>query len=93
MMDVAEIMCAGTESKINVTGIRPGEKIHEMLVTEEEMPFTYLDNGGYYRISSMLPELQTPLKEKLDMKEYTSNYNLMGKHEIYDVLKKQGYKK
>tara|TARA_B110000503_G_scaffold7745_1_gene10551 strand:- start:143 stop:1144 length:1002 start_codon:yes stop_codon:yes gene_type:complete len=35
--------------KIEIIGIRPGEKINETLITEDEAPFTY-DFGSFYKI-------------------------------------------
>ena len=40
-----------SSSKIKVIGIRHGEKMHETLLTEEEM-FKADDLGDYYRIKS-----------------------------------------
>ena len=40
------------------TGIRPGEKIHEIMVSEEECHRT-VEREGYYVIRPMLPELNT----------------------------------
>jgi UDP-glucose 4-epimerase len=39
-----------------VVGIRPGEKVHEILVSEEECHHV-VDRGAYYAILPMLPEL------------------------------------
>ena len=38
------------------TGIRPGEKIHEILVAEDEADRT-IERGDYYSIRPALPEL------------------------------------
>ncbi len=40
-----------------VTGIRPGEKIHEIMVSEDEINRCF-KNGDYYTIRPMLPELR-----------------------------------
>ncbi|MDX8394444.1 MAG: polysaccharide biosynthesis protein [Mariprofundales bacterium] len=39
-------------------GIRPGEKMHEIMVSDEECLHTY-KRGDYYAIAPMLPELHT----------------------------------
>lgn len=55
--DVARALIGAREVAIRVTGVRPGEKEHEILVSEEECRHTYR-RGGYYVISPMLPELR-----------------------------------
>lgn len=42
---------------IVVVGDRPGEKLHEILISREEMAFV-VRRGRYYVIKSLLPELQ-----------------------------------
>ena len=42
IVDVAEAMIGGRPIEVEYTGIRPGEKIHEVLVSEEEAPRTQL---------------------------------------------------
>ena len=43
------LKCLDAKRKIKIIGVRPGEKIHETLITESEAPFTY-DYGRYYKI-------------------------------------------
>lgn len=44
----------GPECKIDVVGIRPGEKIHEEMITESDS-FTTYDLGKYYAILPQIP--------------------------------------
>lgn len=39
----------GSEAKFDITGIRAGEKLHESMVSEDEVPWTY-DCGDHYEI-------------------------------------------
>lgn len=55
--DVARVLMNGHPVPIVYTGIRPGEKIHEILVAEEECHRT-VERDGYYVICPLLPELQ-----------------------------------
>lgn len=55
--DIAEVLIDGREVPIVYTGIRPGEKIHEIMVSEEEC-YRTTERDGYYVIRPMLPELQ-----------------------------------
>jgi FlaA1/EpsC-like NDP-sugar epimerase len=86
MIDVAEIMVGDRNIEIKETGIRPGEKIHECLVSKEEAVRTYI-RGDYYAISSMLPEIASPTEDDLLNQEYSSNDFLMSKEETKKLLK------
>ena len=48
----------GRNIPVVYTGIRPGEKIHEIMVSEEEC-YRTIECDGYYVIRPMLPELQS----------------------------------
>jgi UDP-N-acetylglucosamine 4,6-dehydratase (inverting) len=56
----------GPECKIDVIGIRPGEKIHEEMITESDS-FTTYDLGKYYAILPQVPSFNMP--------EYIKNFN------------------
>jgi UDP-glucose 4-epimerase len=57
IVDVASTLIDGREIRIDVTGVRPGEKTHEIMVSEEECHRT-ISRGDYYVILPMLPELR-----------------------------------
>lgn len=91
IIDVANIMASKTASKVIITGIRPGEKIHETLISEQEMPFTF-KKDDHFIIKSMLPELYGKSDGNIkNMTTYTSQYDLMNDKELYKLLKEQGY--
>jgi UDP-glucose 4-epimerase len=56
VMNVAKAMVGDRNVPIQVTGIRPGEKMDEIMVSDEEAPRT-IKRGDYYAILPMLPEL------------------------------------
>lgn len=56
VVDIADVLIEGRPVKTKVIGIRPGEKIHEILVSEEESYRTFA-RGSYYVIQSILPEI------------------------------------
>ncbi len=56
MVDVAKALIGDRDIRVTVTGIRPGEKVHEIMVSEEEGGRTF-DRGEHYAIRPMLPEL------------------------------------
>lgn len=84
--DVAKALIGDRPVKMIVTGIRPGEKVHEILVSDEEAWRTY-KRGDYYSIKPMLPELvcQEPDGKPLP-KEYSSGDFLMSLDETRSLL-------
>jgi UDP-glucose 4-epimerase len=57
VLNVARALIGDRDIEIRVTGVRPGEKLHEIMVSEEEANHT-VKRGSYYAILPMLPELQ-----------------------------------
>jgi UDP-glucose 4-epimerase len=55
--DVAKALMGEKNLPIVYTGIRPGEKIHEIMVSEEEI-YRTVERNGYYVIMPVLPELR-----------------------------------
>jgi UDP-glucose 4-epimerase len=58
IVDLAQVLINGRDIPIKYIGIRPGEKLHEIMVSEEECHRT-IERGSYYVIRPMLPELRT----------------------------------
>jgi len=56
VINLAKALIGDRPIEIKMTGIRPGEKMHEILVSEEEAN-RCIRRGDYYVILSMLPEL------------------------------------
>ncbi len=84
--DVASVLVGDRDIEIVTTGIRPGEKIHEVLVSEEECART-VDRGDFFAIQPVLPELRSDLDSTAALEsEYTSADNLMSKEEISELL-------
>lgn len=87
VIDVADALIGSRKIKKAVTGIRPGEKIHEILVSEEEANRT-VDRGNYYAILPILPEIaKVPPGAKTLKKEYSSANNLMSRRALEKLLK------
>jgi len=63
VIQVAKALIGRREIEIKVIGIRPGEKIHEILVSEEEANHC-VERGKYYSILPMLPELREPCDQE-----------------------------
>lgn len=70
--DIAQAVIGDRDVDMTFTGIRPGEKHHEVLVSEEECHRT-IRRGAYYVICPMLPELQRELPAERPLQsEYSS---------------------
>ncbi len=87
VMDLAEVLINGRPIQTNVVGIRPGEKIHEVLISEEEAPRS-IERDGYYVIWPILPELQEPSPGCPLTKEFSSGDNLLTKEELAELLRR-----
>lgn len=57
IVDLAKCIMGDKDLPIVFTGIRPGEKVHEIMVSEEEC-FRTVERGDYYVILPVLPELR-----------------------------------
>jgi UDP-glucose 4-epimerase len=87
--DVAAVMISDRPIETVVTGIRPGEKVHEILVSEEEAHRTIERSAKYYSILPMLPELRGDAGvQKAIEREYSSADNLMARDQLAGLLEK-----
>lgn len=88
IIDVARALIEEQDIEIEITGIRPGEKIHEILVSHEESWHSY-QRGNYYVIKPMLPEL---ILEEAELSainnEYSSGTSVLNPEETNKLLKK-----
>ncbi len=74
--------------EIKVTGIRPGEKMHEIMISEEELNHCY-PMGNYFAIQSMLPELSEGTSNRTGLsKEYSSLDEVLNLEETIALLRK-----
>jgi UDP-glucose 4-epimerase len=86
VLDVAEALIGERKIATVVTGIRPGEKIHEILVSEEEANRT-IARGRYFVVQPLLPELLRGPVEQPIGSEYSSAHNLMTREEVTELLR------
>lgn len=56
--NIAKAMIGKGSIKTKVIGVRPGEKMHEIMISEEEIHHS-IRRGSYYVIQPMLPELRS----------------------------------
>lgn len=88
--DVARALMGSEEREIVFTGIRPGEKIHEIMVSEEEC-FRTISRDGYYVILPVLPELRPEGTEEAALEgEYSSRDGNLDVEDLREVLAEAG---
>ena len=90
IIDLAKVLIlhyGNEDTKIKIIGLRPGEKIHETLVSKEESVNCYEYNKNYYLVYPY-KALDLP---KVYFKEYASNDTLMSMSEIEEMLRKGNF--
>jgi len=91
ILDMASVLSGSQKIPIVYTGIRPGEKVHEILISEEERHRT-IEKENYFIILPVLPELRSRSIDKpVVSKEYSSRDHLMNKEELRLCLNKAGF--
>jgi FlaA1/EpsC-like NDP-sugar epimerase len=84
--DVALVLMGEKKLPMVFTGIRPGEKVHEIMVSEEEC-FRTVERGDYYVILPVLPELRSETDPGNPLAtEYSSRDNNLSFEELRDLL-------
>jgi UDP-N-acetylglucosamine 4,6-dehydratase/5-epimerase len=85
IIDLAEIFSEMSGKPVRVIGLRPGEKIHESLISEPESPRVY-ENGQHY----ILRPTFTSSTGVETLYEYTSADSVMTKEELREHLSDLG---
>lgn len=98
ILDLAEVLIKRISSRpidIIETGIRPGEKLHEVLVSNFEARNTVKYGEQYYVILPSHPNSTLTNHyanyERVDFDQYDSNVDLMSHDEIAALLKQGGF--
>lgn len=89
IFNIAKALIGKRNIKIKISGVRPGEKMHEIMVSEEEAHHC-VGRGNYYAILSMLPELASGknVETKIMTNELSSNDDVLSLKETVLLLKK-----
>lgn len=88
--DLAEIFADKYNKPIKVIGMRPGEKIHESLISDTETFRAYMVTDQYYALSPAYKDLPSGGTKMRELGEYTSKNDLLTKQELFDHLKNLG---
>jgi len=88
VVDIAAVLIGERPIKTVVTGIRPGEKIHEILISEEER-YRTVDRKDWYAILPILPELRSVESTLGVLKdEYSSAHNVMSPVDLAALMER-----
>lgn len=88
IVDVVNALVGKKKIEVKETGVRPGEKLHEVLVSQEESLRT-ISRGDYFAIKSILPEVSKPVSpESFEFDELSSEHFLMTSKEVQIFLDK-----
>ena len=96
IIDLVEVLM-DYYGKVNtvITGIRPGEKLNEVLVSKHESVLTYSWNQDYFVILPSNNNTQLLEKyghlQKIEHDEFSSATKLMSKQEIHEMLDLGGF--
>ncbi len=88
VINIAKALIGARKIPTRVTGIRPGEKMHEIMVSEEEIHHC-VKRGAYYAITPMLPELAGKRRGPANAltREFSSADNILSLADTVKLLK------
>ena len=90
VINVAKALIGSRDVPIDLIGVRPGEKVHEIMVSEEECHHC-VKRGEYYAILPMLPELREESAAEADLsKEFSSEDSVVSLEETVALLERHG---
>ena len=88
VVDIATALIGDRPIETVITGIRPGEKLHEILISEEESHRS-VDRGSYYAILPILPKLSDGQEYTVALSdEFSSADDLMSPEGVVDMLRR-----
>jgi len=95
IIDMGRMLAYGITRRMDypqkIIGIRPGEKIHEVLVSEEEM-LRAVEVDDYYLIRAQAQETGGDLQKQGKLLEYTShNTHQLSDEELLSLLDEEGW--
>jgi FlaA1/EpsC-like NDP-sugar epimerase len=89
IVDLAQALIGDRSIEIVETAVRPGEKLHEALISEEEAHRT-MERDGNYVIGPILPELRDASLTTCGLTgEYSSEDEVMSGEQLRELLKRR----
>jgi UDP-glucose 4-epimerase len=91
VMNIARALIGERDINVEITGIRPGEKMHEIMVSEEEANHC-VSRGDYLAIRPMIPELKNEESEEANAltKEFSSADTVLDLPGTVELLNRHG---
>lgn len=91
VVNIAKALIGRQRIPTTTTGIRPGEKMHEIMVSEEEA-IRCVARGRYYAVLPMLPELLGPHRTTRSAMngEYSSSDTVLSLKQTAELLRRNG---
>jgi UDP-glucose 4-epimerase len=88
VQNLADALIGERKVAIKNVGVRPGEKMHEIMISEEEIHHC-VRRGGYYAILPMLPELREEVADEANVlaKEFSSADNVLDLSATIELLR------
>jgi UDP-glucose 4-epimerase len=83
---IAKAIIGDRKVNIKTIGIRPGEKLDEIMISDEESSYVDVRQEKYYAILPMLPELKRVDKKSVLHKEYSSGDVLLSLDDTKQLL-------
>jgi FlaA1/EpsC-like NDP-sugar epimerase len=90
--DLADVLIAhygDKETQVEITGMRPGEKLHEVLISKTEALNSYIYSDEYFVIFPF--DANREDLQRVKFEEYNSSTKFMQKKEIKALLQKGGF--
>jgi UDP-glucose 4-epimerase len=88
VINIAKALIGTRKVQTKITGVRPGEKLHEIMVSEEEIHHC-VKRGSYFAIKPMLPELASKQRAEANAlkREFSSADNVLSLAATVKLLK------
>jgi len=88
IVDVARALVGDRKIPVTFTGVRPGEKMHEVMVTEDEALRAH-EVSRWYAIAPMLPEIAAEPRSLIPLlKEYSSELTTLAGQDTFQLLQR-----
>ena len=92
VVDIANVLKGHLDLPTEIIGVRPGEKIHEILISEEEA-FRTLEAKDHFLIQPILPEMRRRKAMPTIGHEYSSADELVDMQRLHRILSDAGFLK